>query len=182
MPCPRGAARPGCAAPTVNRAGWCGGSGARLGSVGIVDRGTAIVLTLAVGAGFAMQAPINSALGRDIGPIPAATVSFAAGTIALFAVAVAFGGGDGRLGAHPVWWHYVAGGLIGAAVVGVTTVAVRTLGTRAMIACLLTGQLAMAAIIDQFGLLGVNQQPLTLARSIGLVLLAAGVALVIGGA
>ena len=52
---------------------------------------------------------------------------------------------------------------------------------RAMIGCLLTGQLAMAAIIDQFGLLGVTQQPLTLARSAGLVLLAAGVALVIGG-
>ena len=46
-------------------------------SVGVVDRGTAIALTLAVGAGFAMQAPINSALGRDIGPIPAATGSFA---------------------------------------------------------------------------------------------------------
>ena len=60
--------------------------------------------------------------------------------------------------------HALFGGLIGAAVVGVTTVAVRTLGTRAMIACLLTGQLAMAAIIDQFGLLGVTQQPLTFAR------------------
>ncbi len=51
-----------------------------------------------------------------------------------------------------------------------------------MIACLLTGQLAMAAIIDQFGLLGVTQQGLTLTRGAGLVLLAAGVALVIGGA
>ena len=147
-----------------------------------MDRGTAIALTLAVGAGFAMQAPINSALGRDIGPIPAATVSFAAGTVALALVAVAFGGGFGRIGAHPVAWHYVAGGLIGAAVVAVTLVAVRSLGARGMIACLLTGQLAMAAIIDQFGLLGVSQQPLTLARGIGLVLLGAGVALVIGGA
>ena len=53
-----------------------------------MDRGTAIALTLAVGAGFAMQAPINSALGRDIGPIPAATVSFAAGTVALVVVAL----------------------------------------------------------------------------------------------
>jgi uncharacterized membrane protein YdcZ (DUF606 family) len=40
----------------------------------------------------------------------------------------------------------------------------------------------MAAIIDQFGLLGVTQQPLTVVRGAGLVLLAAGVALVIGGA
>ena len=150
--------------------------------MGGVDRGTAIALTLAVGAGFAMQAPINAALGRDIGPIPAATVSFAAGTVMLFVVALAFGGGFGRLGAHPVWWHYLAGGLIGAAVVGVTLQTVSTLGARGMIACLLTGQLAMAAIIDQFGLLGVTQQPLTLARAVGLVLLGAGVALVIGGA
>jgi transporter family-2 protein len=144
-----------------------------------VDRGTAIALTLAVGAGFAMQSPINSALGRDIGPIPAATVSFAAGTVALVLVTMLFGGGFGRLGQHPVWWHYVAGGLLGAAVVGVTTVAVRTLGSRAMIACLLTGQLAMAAAIDQFGLLGIDKQPLTLTRSVGLALLAGGVALVL---
>jgi transporter family-2 protein len=144
-----------------------------------MDRGTAIVLTLAVGAGFAMQAPINSALGRDIGPIPAAAVSFASGTVVLVAVAILFGGGFGRIGHHPVWWHYVAGGMLGAAVVGVTTVAVRTLGSRAMIACLLTGQLAMAAVIDQFGLLGIAQQPLTATRTVGLALLAGGVALVL---
>ena len=144
-----------------------------------MDRGTAIVLTLAVGAGFAMQAPINSALGRDIGPIPAAAVSFASGTVVLVAVAILLGGGFGRIGDHPVWWHYVAGGMLGAAVVGVTTVAVRTLGSRAMIACLLTGQLAMAAVIDQFGLLGIAQQPLTATRTVGLALLAGGVALVL---
>jgi bacterial/archaeal transporter family-2 protein len=151
-------------------------------SVGAMDRGTAIALTLAVGAGFAMQAPINAALGRDIGPLPAAVVSFTAGLIVLVVLALTVGGGFGRLGAHPVWWHYIAGGVLGAAVVGVTLQTVTPLGTRGMIACLLTGQLAMAAIIDQFGLLGVTQQPLTLARTIGLVLLGAGVALVIGGA
>jgi bacterial/archaeal transporter family-2 protein len=53
-------------------------------------------------------------------------------------------------------------------------VTVQTLGARGMTACLLAGQLAMAALIDQFGLLGVTQQPLTLARGIGLVLLGAG--------
>src|SRR3954452_18009861 len=126
-----------------------------------------------------MQSPINSALGRDIGPIPAATVSFDAGTVALVVVTLLFGGGFGRIGQHPVWWHSVAGGLLGAAVVAVTTVAVRTLGSRSMIACLLTGQLAMPAAIDQFGLLGIDKQPLTLSRTVGLVLLASGVALVL---
>jgi bacterial/archaeal transporter family-2 protein len=146
-----------------------------------MDRGTAVVLTIAVGAGFAMQAPINSALGRDIGAIPAAAVSFGVGTVTLILIALTVGGGLGRLGAHGVWWHYVAGGLIGAAVVAVTLVAVRSLGARAMIGCLLSGQLAMAAVIDQFGLLGVSQQPLTLVRGAGLVMLAGGVALVLSG-
>jgi bacterial/archaeal transporter family-2 protein len=146
-----------------------------------MDRGTAVALTIAVGAGFAMQAPINSALGRDIGAIPAAAVSFAVGTVTLILLALVVGGGFDRLGAHPAWWRYVAGGLIGAAVVSVTLVAVRSLGARAMIGCLLTGQLAMAAIIDQFGLLGVTEQPLTLVRTIGLAMLAGGVALVLSG-
>ena len=146
-----------------------------------MDRGTAVALTIAVGAGFAMQAPINSALGRDIGAIPAAAVSFAVGTVTLVLLALVVGDGFGRLGAHPAWWRYVVGGLIGAAVVSVTLVAVRSLGARAMIGCLLTGQLAMATIIDQFGLLGVNEQPLTLVRSVGLAMLAGGVALVLSG-
>ena len=128
------------------------------------------------------QPPPNASATTNSMIVPAATVSFAAGTIMLFVVALAFGGGFGRIGAHPVWWHYIAGGVLGAAVVGVTLQTVTPLGARGMIACLLTGQLAMAAIIDQFGLLGVTQQPLTLARTIGLVLLGAGVALVIGGA
>jgi transporter family-2 protein len=144
-----------------------------------MDRPTAVALTFAVGGTFAMQAPINSALGRDIGPIPAAAVSFAAGTVTLVLVALAFGGGFGRIGAHPVWWHYVAGGLIGAGVVGVTTVSVRTLGAKGMIGCLIAGQLAMAAVIDQFGLLGVTAQTLTLPRVLGLGLLAGGVALIV---
>jgi transporter family-2 protein len=50
-----------------------------------------------------------------------------------------------------------------------------------MIGCLLTGQLAMAAVIDQFGLPGVSEQPLTLTRGAGLLLLAGGVALVLSG-
>jgi transporter family-2 protein len=146
-----------------------------------MDRGTAAALTIAVGAGFAMQAPINSALGRDIGALPAATVSFLAGTIALVIVSLAFGGGFGRVGAHHVWWHYVAGGLLGAAVVGTTVTTVRTLGGKGMIGCLIAGQLAMAAVIDQLGLLGVPQQVLTLPRAAGLALLAAGLALIVAG-
>jgi bacterial/archaeal transporter family-2 protein len=78
-------------------------------------------------------------------------------------------------------WMWL-GGLFGAFVVLTITVAAPRIGVAAVVALLIAGQLAMGALIDQFGLLGVTQQPLTPARGIGLVLLATGVALVIGGA
>ncbi len=45
-----------------------------------MDRGTAVVLTAAVGGLIALQAPINSGLGRTIGSLQAAFVSFLVGT------------------------------------------------------------------------------------------------------
>ena len=47
-----------------------------------MDRGVAVVLTAFVGGLIALQAPINSTLGRIVGTFQAAFVSFAIGTIA----------------------------------------------------------------------------------------------------
>ena len=58
----------------------------------------ALAVLLAVGAGclVGMQAPINSRLGRTIGSVQAATVSFMVGTLALIlAVTVVNGGLSG---------------------------------------------------------------------------------------
>ncbi|MEA2216170.1 MAG: putative inner rane exporter, YdcZ, partial [Solirubrobacteraceae bacterium] len=46
-------------------------------------------------------------------------------------------------------------------------------------AVVITGQLVISVVIDRFGLLGVARSPITLQRVVGLVLLAAGVALVV---
>jgi transporter family-2 protein len=46
-------------------------------------------------------------------------------------------------------------------------------------AATITGQLTMSVVVDQFGWLGVERDPLTLDRVAGLVLLAAGTFLVV---
>jgi uncharacterized membrane protein YdcZ (DUF606 family) len=62
-----------------------------------VDKSVVAVVATVVAGGFiALQAPINSTLGRTIGSIPAAAVSFTIGTITLVAITLLFSGGFGQ--------------------------------------------------------------------------------------
>jgi transporter family-2 protein len=133
-----------------------------------------------VGALVATQAPVNARLSQAIGRLPAASLSFLLGTVVLVGLAVAFGGGYGKLGAARSlpWWAF-AGGLLGAAYVTCVLITVQTLGAGGVTAATIAGQLTMALVIDQFGLLGVVRQPLTAARMAGVVLLGLGTFLIV---
>jgi transporter family-2 protein len=145
-----------------------------------MDRGLAVVLTAMVGGAVALQAPINSHLGKSVGTFQAAFLSFAIGTLALLVIAsVASGGLGGVRHATSVPWYYLTGGLLGVAYVSTVLVTVRTLGAGGVTAATIAGQLTLAVVIDRFGWLGVEQKPITLARVVGVLLLAAGVTLIV---
>ena len=146
-----------------------------------MDRGPAVLLTAIVGGLIALQAPINSSLGKSVGTLAAATVSFGIGTLALLAITVV-AGGFGDLGeVRSVPWHYLAGGLLGAAYVTSVLVTVRSLGAGGVTAATIAGQLTASVVIDRFGLLGLDEKPLTLQRLAGVALLAVGTFLVVRG-
>jgi transporter family-2 protein len=145
-----------------------------------VDKGLAVILTAIVGGLIAMQAPINARLAQEVGNLPAAAVSFAIGTAILVALALVVSGGFGSLGeARHLSWYYLAGGVLGAAYVTTVLITVRSLGATGVTAATIGGQLAMAVVIDQLGLLGVAKHPITAGRIVGLALLAVGVVLVV---
>ncbi len=145
-----------------------------------MDRGLAVIVTACVGGMIALQAPINSMLGRSIGTFQAAAVSFSIGTVILIAIALAAGGGFGDLGeVRHIAWYYLLGGVLGAAYVTTVLVTVRPLGAGGVTAATIAGQLTMALIVDQLGILGVERHPVTLTRLGGIVLLAAGTFLVV---
>ncbi len=145
-----------------------------------MSRSLAVLLGVGAGCLVGMQAPINSRLGRAVGSVQAATISFIVGTVLLVLIASFVRGGLANLGhvGRAPWWALI-GGLLGAVYVTVALLAVRKLGASGLTAVVITGQLAISVVIDRFGLLGVARQPVGLHRIAGLVLLAAGVLLVV---
>ena len=145
-----------------------------------MDRGLAVGLTACVGGLIAMQAPINSMLGKAVGSFQAAFVSFVIGTVLLCAIAAVAKGGLGQIGeARSLPWYYLTGGLLGAAYVTTVLVTVRDLGAGGVTAATIAGQLSASVVIDQLGILGLPKDPVTVGKVVGIVLLAAGVYLIV---
>ncbi len=139
----------------------------------------AVAFALAAGLAGSIQVAVNGALGRRIGVLDAAAFGSILAAILLVAAALAVRNGDGigaALRAPPWLW---LGGLMGALIVTGITYSPTHIGVFATIGLLIAGQLAMGAVIDAFGLFGVERIPLNAARMGGLALLAGGALLVL---
>jgi transporter family-2 protein len=139
----------------------------------------AALATVVVGSLIALQAPINSGLGKVTGTMPAAAISFTVGTMLLLGIVVVAGEAGNLARAADVKWYYLIGGVLGAAYVTTVLLTVRTLGAGGVTAATVAGQLTMSVIIDRIGFLGLDETPITLGRVVGVVLLFAGTVLVI---
>ena len=145
-----------------------------------MDRGAAVLLTAFVGGLIALQAPINSTLGKATGSFQAAFVSFAIGTVVLALIAAVAKGGFAAMGdARSLSWYYLSGGVLGAAYVTTVLVTVRDLGAGGVTAATIAGQLTASVVIDQLGILGLPKDPVTVSKVVGILLLAAGVYLIV---
>jgi len=138
-----------------------------------------LLASIALGAGLALQVAMNTRMrGFSAGPVGAALVSFAVGTLALAAVLLALRGpwpGSG-LGQAP-WWAW-AGGLMGALyVLGAVVIAPRV-GPGPLLAAVVLGQMSAALLLEHYGWLGTVQHPVSVVRVLGVLLLVAGAALV----
>jgi transporter family-2 protein len=144
-----------------------------------VDRLAYVVLPLAGGALIAAQAPINARLRLVVdSAVGSALVSFAIGTVLLAVVTLAardITGVATSLGGGP-WWAYL-GGACGAVFVFATLLASPRVGVTATFVAVVTGQVACAAVVDRFGLLGQKAIPLDPQRIAAIGLLAVSVIL-----
>jgi transporter family-2 protein len=144
------------------------------------SKAIAVLATAVAGGLVAMQAPVNSGLGKAIGSLPAASFSFAVGLVALIGITLVSGEGYGQLGQiGDLSWYYLVGGLFGAVYVTTVLISVRTLGAGGVTAATIAGQLTLSVVLDKVGFLGLVEREITPGRIVGVVLLAAGVFLVV---
>ncbi len=141
--------------------------------------GVAVLLTACAGGLVAMQAPINSMLGKAAGTFAAATISFTIGTIALVGITLISGSKADFAAVGDLRWYYLTGGLLGAAYVTTVLVSVRELGAGGVTAATIAGQLSFSVVLDRLGAFGLDEKPLSVGRLLGVALLAAGVYLIV---
>ena len=138
----------------------------------------AVVLVVAGGIAGAVQAAVMGKFGERVGTLEAfafATFLTALISAALLLVARQSFAGYAEAARQPVWlWSAAAMGAL--IVLGITFAAPR-IGTTATIGILVAGNLAMAAVVDRFGLFGLDKIPFHWPRIVGIALLAVGAAL-----
>jgi transporter family-2 protein len=144
-----------------------------------VDRGLAVILTVIVGVLIALQPPVNAGLGRATGNVAAAFVSFVVGTLLLALLVGLAGQAEGLRSTFDVEWQYLTGGILGVAYVFTVLVTVSSIGAGGVAAATITGQLTASIVIDRLGILGLEQQELSVERLAGVALLLAGTYLVV---
>jgi transporter family-2 protein len=122
---------------------------------------------------------MNTTMARIVGtPLWASAVNFAVGLVALVTLSLLYGSRTtlGSFAQVPAWAWF--GGLLGAAYVASVTLLGPRLGAMTLLALVIAGQLLAALVVDQFGLIGFPQVPVTPARLLGAALLLAGALLV----
>ena len=130
------------------------------------------------GVAVAVQPSINGRLAQRVGAVESSLISFAVGTVVLFAIVVL----GGRLGnlrgfADARWWE-LTGGLLGAFFVTLTIVVVPRIGTASAMAAIIAAQLIAGLLLDQFGVFGFRTIGMDGKRALGVALLMLGAGLV----
>lgn len=135
------------------------------------------LLTLIAGMGIGCQAAINGALGRKVGSIEGALISFFVGTVGLTLFMIFFGKGNPlEVFKVPKW--QLLGGLLGAVYIAIMVMSVPKIGVAASVIAVIVGQIAISLAIDHFGWFGNARIPVDGQRILGLIFLFAALFLI----
>ena len=140
----------------------------------------AIVLAALAGVSIATQQVFNGGLRNALGSVWwAGLVSYLGGTAfmlaALLATRASFPTGASFKQVMAVQW---TGGVLGGIYVILSLFALPRLGVALVLALVVVGQMAASLTFDQFGLVGVPQHGVSLARILGAAALVGGVILI----
>ncbi|QXH44072.1 DMT family transporter [Pseudomonas xanthosomatis] len=139
-------------------------------------------LALLAGVVLPFQAASNAAVGRALGhPLWGALTSLLVSTAVVVAALLVLRVSAPNLGKalQGPWWLWV-GGVLGALYVAAAAALTPKLGAAGFLLLVVAGQIITSVVVDHFGLMGLAQKPVNLARVLGVLLIIGGVLLVQG--
>lgn len=127
--------------------------------------------SIIAGALMSMQAGVNGALGKRVGTVEGAFISFAVGTLALLLLVIFMGKGN-ILSVFSVPKWQLIGGLLGALYIFIMVLAVPKIGVGSAVVAVIAGQMLASTFIDHFNVFGGRQILIDWKRVVALILLA----------
>lgn len=129
------------------------------------------------GAAMSVQGVMNTRLGDKAGVLETNAYVQLTGFILALIIALIFGKGDIRQMTQAPWYAWL-GGVLAPVITVTVMLAVGALSPTVAISTILVSQLAVAALIDAFGIMGSEQIAFTWQKWLGLGLMTAGVLLI----
>lgn len=135
-----------------------------------------VVLAILSGLSFAVQGPVNTALGKRTSSIQATAVSFFGGAVISGIIALIDKNGDIKNITQAHTWQ-VIGGMYGAIAVCVSILTIPVLGVALSMTSVMLGQLLTGVVIDYYGLLGAEKIAISPLRILGILVVGVGIIL-----
>jgi len=139
-----------------------------------------LIPILAIISGFAitLQGQFMGLLDKALGSKESVFITYVSGAI-VAVIASLLGGGLRLRSQTPIPLYAYTTGILGLIIVGTIGYVVPRIGAARGFTLIVASQFLLAALIDQFGLFGAIHRPFDLSKSVGLLVMLAGVWLVI---
>lgn len=145
-------------------------------------RNLLLLIPLLVGMGVVIQSGANTQLRSMLGsPFLAALISFSTGALSLLILNIFMGTELSLLSQDNLlrtrWWMWL-GGILGAFFITSVIFIAPIIGPSKLFGLIIASQLIFSVIVDHYGWMGFEVQPINLRKLIGVLLLIAGAFLV----
>lgn len=129
------------------------------------------------GIAAAIQGPFTGVMGRTIGDVGSVFFTYGGGGL-LIALIVLLSGGSSLSGWRELPWYVFLAGPLGLVIIGSLSFTVPRLGAVVATALFILSWLCFSAVVDQFGLFGVEARTVNPSRLLGIAALIIGTYLV----
>ena len=132
-----------------------------------------VLIGLVSGIAVGLQSPLASMITQRLGMLESIFIIHIGGAILIAIPLILVGGGNlGNWRSLP--WYALVAGSMGLIVVGGVSFMIPKVGVATAITLIIAGQLVISAILDHYGLLGVQARPMDLPRILGLLIVFVG--------